>query len=41
MWLAGGGCSERVATMGVVIMRLVWLECINVISGWCCKEVCM
>ena len=25
--------------MGVVIRRWVWLECIGVISGWCCKEV--
>ena len=25
--------------MVVVIRRWVWLECIGVISGWCCKEV--
>ena len=25
--------------MGVVIRRWVWLECISVVSGWCCKEV--
>ena len=25
--------------MGVVIRRLVWLECIGVISGCCYKEV--
>ena len=26
-------------SMGVVIRRWVWLECIRVVSGWCCKEV--
>ena len=25
--------------MGVVIRRWVWLECIGVVSGCCCKEV--
>ena len=25
--------------MGVVIRRWVWLECICVVSGWCCKQV--
>ena len=25
--------------MGVVIRRWVWLKCIGVVSGWCCKEV--
>ena len=25
--------------MGVVIRRCVWLECIGMVSGCCCKEV--
>ena len=25
--------------MGVVIRRWVWLKCIGVVSGCCCKEV--
>ena len=25
--------------MGVVIRRQMWLECIDVIIGWCCKEL--
>ena len=25
--------------MGVVIKRQVWLECIDVVSGYCCKEL--
>ena len=25
--------------MGVVIRMWVWLECIGVVSGCCCKEV--
>ena len=25
--------------MGVVIRSWVWLQCIGVVSGWCCKEV--
>ena len=25
--------------MGVVIRRWVWLECIDVVGGCCCKEV--
>ena len=39
MWLAGGGGRKWVESMGVVIRRWVWLECIGVVSGWCCKEV--
>ena len=35
MWLAGSGGES----MGVVIRRWVWLECIGVVSGCCCKEV--
>ena len=26
-------------SIGVVIRRWVWLKCIGVVSGWCCKEV--
>ena len=26
-------------SMGVIIRRWVWLECIGVVSGCCCKEV--
>ena len=26
--------------MGVVIRRCVWLDCIVVVSGYCCKQVC-
>ena len=25
--------------MGVVIRRQKWLECVDVVIGWCCKEV--
>ena len=25
--------------MGMVIRRWVWLQCIGVVSGCCCKEV--
>ena len=25
--------------MGVVTRRQTWLECIDVVIGWCCKEV--
>ena len=25
--------------MGVVIRKWVWLECIGVVSGWCCMGV--
>ena len=25
--------------VGVVIRRWVWLECLDVVSGWCCKEL--
>ena len=25
--------------MGVAIRRQMWLECIDVVIGWCCKEV--
>ena len=25
--------------MCAVIMMWVWLECMDVVSGWCCKEV--
>ena len=25
--------------MAVVMRRWVWLECIGVVSGYCCKEV--
>ena len=26
-------------SMGVVIRRQMWLECIDVVIGWCCKEL--
>ena len=38
-------CGEWVESMGVVVgvasgwNLWVWLECIGVVSGWCCKEV--
>ena len=25
--------------MGVVIRRQKWLQCVDVVIGWCCKEV--
>ena len=31
--------GEWVESMGVVFRRWVWLECIDVVSGCCCKEV--
>ena len=31
VWLVGGSM--------VVVINWMWLECIGVVSGWCCKEV--
>ena len=32
VWLVG-------RIYGCVIRRWVWLQCIGVVSGWCCQEV--
>ena len=41
VWLVGGiyGCGEQEVGVASGWNLWVWLECIGVISGWCCKEV--
>ena len=39
MWLVGVVSRRWVESMDVVIRKWVWLECIGVVSGCCCKEV--
>ena len=35
------GWNVWVWLVGVVSRRQVWLECIGVVIGCCCKEVCV